>query len=96
MTDTLDDVVFSFDAARRDVLAAVEVIETVIRDAASLAAATAWASPAMRAFQLAHDAWTAALADERQRLLALDDVIAEIRSQALVTGGGNLFGWWSS
>ncbi|MDY0828492.1 hypothetical protein SK224_05055 [Microbacterium sp. BG28] len=33
MTDTLDDVVFSFDAARRDVLAAVDLIESVIRDA---------------------------------------------------------------
>ncbi|MDQ1205096.1 hypothetical protein [Microbacterium sp. SORGH_AS_0862] len=95
MADTLDDVVFSFDAARRDVLSAVELIETVIRDASGLAAATAWASPAMGAFQLAHDAWTTALADERRRLLDLDDVIAEIRTRALVTGGGNLFGWSS-
>ncbi|MDY0830780.1 hypothetical protein SK224_16735, partial [Microbacterium sp. BG28] len=87
MTDTLDDVVFSFDAARRDVLAAVDLIESVIRDATGLAEATAWASPAMRAFQLAHEAWSTALADERRRLLALDDVIAEIRSQALITGG---------
>lgn len=95
MTDTLDDVVFSFDAARRDVLAAVDLIESVIRDATGLAEATAWASPAMRAFQLAHEAWSTALADERRRLLALDDVIAEIRSQALITGGGILFGWSS-
>lgn len=93
MADTLDDVVFSFDAARRDVLAAVEVIEAVIRDAIGLAAATAWASPAMRAFQVEHDAWTAALDQERQQLLALDDAIADIRRRTLVDGGANIFGW---
>lgn len=93
MAETLDDVVFSFDAARRDVLSAVELVETVMRDATGLAAATAWDSPAMRAFQLAHEAWAGALEAERQELLVLDEAIADLRSRTLVNGGADLFAW---
>jgi hypothetical protein len=71
-------------AAQRDVVAARERIAEARTAAAGLIAATAWASPAMTAFQGELGAWLDRLDRQDDRLVAFDAVLTDagIRLQA--------------
>ena len=82
--------VAAVDVARQNVAAARTHLETARIATAGLAAATAWASPAMAAFQHDLDRWLDGLALRDEALHAFDQHLVDARARLLTHGWNGL------
>jgi hypothetical protein len=83
--------VAAVDGARQNVATAITHLEVARTQAAGLAAATAWASPAMTAFQDDLGRWLEGLALRDEALRAFDQHLGDARAR-LMTQGWNVLG----
>lgn len=82
--------VAAVDAARQNVATARTHLETARTATAGLTAATAWASPAMTAFQLDLGPWLDGLALRDGALRAFDQHLIDARARLVAQGWDGL------
>jgi hypothetical protein len=82
--------VAAVDGARQNVAAARTHLDTARTAAAALTAATAWASPAMTAFQHDLGRWLESLALRDEALRTFDQHLGDARARLMTQGWSGL------